>query len=88
MNATNGTSGSGSAASKAYPPGIHVPTPTFFKEDVKQSIDWETQEKHTQFLVKSGVQGSKIICFQIPSQTQRVTLVQSSLLAQPAKPSP
>jgi dihydrodipicolinate synthase/N-acetylneuraminate lyase len=40
-----------------YPPGIHVPCLTWFKPDSTQSIDWELQEKHLEFLVRSGIHG-------------------------------
>ncbi|KAI1612749.1 hypothetical protein EDD37DRAFT_678968 [Exophiala viscosa] len=43
--------------SKAFPPGIHAPSVTFFEDDAKQDIDWTTQENHLEFLVKSGVHG-------------------------------
>lgn len=43
---------------RAYPPGIHAPTVTFFLPDGdRQEIDWATQEKHLEYLVKSGVHG-------------------------------
>lgn len=40
-----------------YPPGVHVPCLTWFKSDSTQSIDWELQEKHLEFLVGSGIHG-------------------------------
>ncbi|KAJ5267038.1 hypothetical protein N7478_009846 [Penicillium angulare] len=40
-----------------YPPGIHVPCLTWFKPDATQSIDWELQERHLEFLVQSGLHG-------------------------------
>lgn len=40
-----------------YPPGIHVPCLTWFKPDATQSIDWELQERHIEFLVRSGLHG-------------------------------
>lgn len=44
---------------KAYPPGLHAPSVTFFLPDGdRQEIDWATQEKHLDYLVKSGVSGS------------------------------
>lgn len=43
---------------KAYPPGLHAPSVTFFLPDgVRQEIDWATQEKHLDYLVRSGVHG-------------------------------
>lgn len=44
---------------KSYPPGIHAPSVTFFQDNDLQEIDWTTQEKHLEFLVTSGVHGSK-----------------------------
>nr|OQO30080.1 hypothetical protein B0A51_02642 [Rachicladosporium sp. CCFEE 5018] len=41
----------------SYPPGIHVPSLTFFGDDQRQEIDWTTQERHFSFLAKSGVHG-------------------------------
>lgn len=44
---------------KAYPPGLHAPSVTFFLPDGdRQEIDWATQEKHLDYLTKSGVHGS------------------------------
>ena len=40
--------------------GVHAPTVTFFLPDGdRQEIDWATQDAHLEFLVKSGVHGSK-----------------------------
>jgi 4-hydroxy-2-oxoglutarate aldolase len=41
----------------SFPPGIHVPSLTFFTNDQSQSIDWETQEKHFEFLISNGLHG-------------------------------
>lgn len=41
----------------SFPPGIHVPSLTFFTNDEAQSIDWETQEKHFEFLISNGLHG-------------------------------
>ncbi|CAK7236170.1 hypothetical protein SBRCBS47491_009545 [Sporothrix bragantina] len=35
-----------------YPPGIHGPSVTFFQDSVQQEIDWDTQEKHFEFMIK------------------------------------
>ena len=56
-NENGGHRSARSATSKPYPPGIHVPSLTFFDATTRQEIDWETQEKHLNFLVKSGVHG-------------------------------
>ncbi|PNS17047.1 L-threo-3-deoxy-hexylosonate aldolase [Sphaceloma murrayae] len=42
---------------KPYPPGIHVPTLTWFKDDEDQNLDWEVQETHLRFLITSGLHG-------------------------------
>ncbi|CAH0048139.1 unnamed protein product [Clonostachys solani] len=44
-------------ASKPYPPGIHVPSLTWFQGTNEQEIDWDVQSKHLEFLVKSGLHG-------------------------------
>lgn len=43
---------------KAYPPGIHVPSLTWFKSDASQEIDWDLQKQHLEFLIRSGLDGS------------------------------
>lgn len=51
--------GNSRQAKRAYPPGIHAPTVTFFLPDGdRQEVDWTTQEQHLEYLVKSGVHGS------------------------------
>ncbi|KAK2756001.1 hypothetical protein FQN54_005799 [Arachnomyces sp. PD_36] len=42
---------------KPYPPGIHVPSLTFFRNNARQDIDWEVQETHMEFLISSGLHG-------------------------------
>lgn len=44
---------------RAFPPGIHVPSLTWFKDDEAQTIDWSLQESHLKFLIESGLHGSK-----------------------------
>jgi dihydrodipicolinate synthase/N-acetylneuraminate lyase len=44
-------------STRAYPPGIHVPSLTFFNSSRRQEIDWQTQSKHLKFLIESGVHG-------------------------------
>lgn len=44
-------------AAYSYPPGIHVPSLTFFDSSPRQEIDWHTQKRHLEFLVRSGVHG-------------------------------
>lgn len=44
----------------AQPPkleGIHAPCLTWFKSDSTQTIDWDIQERHIEFLVRSGLHG-------------------------------
>jgi len=54
----NGAKSNGhSAAAKPYPPGVHVPSLTFFDSSPGQEIDWDTQRKHISFIVRSGVHG-------------------------------
>lgn len=45
------------SASKPFPPGVHVPTLTFFHGNPRQDIDWDTQRAHLEYLIKSGVHG-------------------------------
>lgn len=44
-------------SSYAFPPGIHVPSLTFFQPTASQDIDWATQEAHFTFLISSGLHG-------------------------------
>ncbi len=55
-NGTNGTS-NGSKSGKTFPPGVHVPTLTWFLDDDNQEIDWAVQKKHLSFLIESGLHG-------------------------------
>jgi 4-hydroxy-2-oxoglutarate aldolase len=41
----------------AVPRGIYCPTITFFNDDEAQGLDLEKQEKHTKFLIDSGIRG-------------------------------
>ncbi|KAF1920198.1 hypothetical protein BDU57DRAFT_437450 [Ampelomyces quisqualis] len=41
----------------SFPPGIHVPSLTWFKNDKTQKIDWKVQEKHFEFLISNGLHG-------------------------------
>jgi 4-hydroxy-2-oxoglutarate aldolase len=54
MPSTNGADGT---TSYAFPPGIHVPTLTWFKNNSRQDIDWDVQQKHFEFLISSGLHG-------------------------------
>jgi len=53
---TNGTNGA-SKAGKPFPPGVHVPSLTWFLDDFNQEVDWDTQRKHLSFLIGSGLHG-------------------------------
>lgn len=46
------------SASRPFPPGIHVPSLTWFAGTNEQEIDWAVQRQHLEFLVKSGLHGS------------------------------
>ncbi|PSN65449.1 aldolase [Corynespora cassiicola Philippines] len=55
---SNETFASGSGATEySFPPGIHVPSLTWFKNDKGQEIDWDVQEKHFEFLISNGLHG-------------------------------
>lgn len=41
----------------SFPPGVHVPSLTWFKNDKTQEIDWDVQEKHFEFLISNGLHG-------------------------------
>lgn len=56
-NVTNGANGFSSKAGKPFPPGVYVPSLTWFLDDSKQTIDWEVQKKHLSFLISSGLHG-------------------------------
>ncbi|KAK5943517.1 hypothetical protein PMZ80_004525 [Knufia obscura] len=55
--AVNGNNGTVGGRSKPFPPGIHVPSLTFFKDDKRDEIDWDVQSRHIEFLVSSGLHG-------------------------------
>jgi hypothetical protein len=59
MTVTNGRS----TPKLAFPGGIHVPSLTFFKNGDRQDIDWDIQEKHFEFLISSGLHGSRFFFF-------------------------
>jgi len=56
MAISNGTNGK--KVGKPFPPGVHVPSLTWFSDTPNQEIDWEVQEKHLSFLIESGLHGS------------------------------
>lgn len=56
---TDDTMGSVPNAAKPYPPGIHVPCLTWFANDATQELDWDLQKKHLEFLITSGLDGSR-----------------------------
>ncbi|KAL1793188.1 hypothetical protein ACET3X_008170 [Alternaria dauci] len=54
MPSANGTNGT---TTYSFPPGIHVPSLTWFKNDSNQEIDWDVQEEHFGFLISNGLHG-------------------------------
>ena len=56
MTVTNRTNGS--KPGKSFPPGVHVPCLTWFRDTRDQEIDWDVQRKHISFLIESGLHGS------------------------------
>jgi dihydrodipicolinate synthase/N-acetylneuraminate lyase len=46
-----------SSAPRPFPPGIHVPSLTWFKNDDEQEVDWDLQRQHIEFLVDSELDG-------------------------------
>ncbi|KAF4626402.1 hypothetical protein G7Y89_g11758 [Cudoniella acicularis] len=58
MAITNGSSNGSKSAGKPFPPGVHVPSLTWFLDTPEQEIDWEVQKKHLAFLIESGLHGS------------------------------
>lgn len=56
-NENGGVSRKSPKNSRPYPPGVHVPSLTFFDSTPRQEIDWETQSKHISFLIRSGLHG-------------------------------
>jgi 4-hydroxy-2-oxoglutarate aldolase len=54
MPSSNGTNGT---TTYSFPPGVHVPSLTWFKNDAQQEIDWDVQEKHFEFLISNGLHG-------------------------------
>ncbi|KAI0022676.1 dihydrodipicolinate synthetase [Xylariomycetidae sp. FL0641] len=66
---------------RPFPPGIHPPSLTWFKDDAAQSIDWDLQRTHLKFLVESGVHGvvlagtnGEAVCMTRDEKTQLVRL--------------
>ncbi|GAM90417.1 hypothetical protein ANO11243_084600 [Dothideomycetidae sp. 11243] len=58
MHSNGTTNGNGAShAAYSYPPGIHVPSLTFFSNTKTQEIDWDVQEQHFEFLISNGVHG-------------------------------
>lgn len=47
----------GSTSTRSFPPGIHAPSLTWFKNDASQELDWDLQKKHIEFLISSGLDG-------------------------------
>jgi hypothetical protein len=75
-----------STSVKAFPPGIHVPSLTWFSDDAAgQEIDWPTQNEHIKFLISSGLHGSMSLRPLGPFYIVLTISMQSSLRAQTAK---
>lgn len=69
-------------AARPFPPGIHVPSLTWFGSDNSQEIDWDLQERHLNFVITSGLHGGQCFCL-FHGNTATVAdanLIQSSLL--------
>lgn len=49
-------------AARPFPPGIHVPSLTWFGSNDSQEIDWDLQERHLNFVITSGLHGGKHCC--------------------------
>ncbi|PTB61891.1 aldolase [Trichoderma citrinoviride] len=68
--------GSSQQAARAFPPGIHVPSLTWFTNGASQEVDWELQERHLTFLIGSGLHGIVIA----GTNGEAVTLTQDEKL--------
>ncbi|KAL6862082.1 hypothetical protein J3F83DRAFT_762783 [Trichoderma novae-zelandiae] len=44
-------------AARPFPPGIHVPSLTWFNNDASQEVDWDLQERHLNFVISSDLHG-------------------------------
>lgn len=53
-------------ASRSFPPGIHAPSLTWFKNDANQELDWDLQKKHIEFLISSGLDGGMCTFLEFP----------------------
>lgn len=51
----------GSTTTRSFPPGIHAPSLTWFKNDANQELDWDLQKKHIEFLISSGLDGGMYV---------------------------
>lgn len=58
-SSTNGNKGS--TPGRPFPPGVHVPSLTWFRDTANQEIDWDVQRKHLTFLIESGLHGSMFL---------------------------
>ncbi|KAK1243134.1 hypothetical protein MKX07_003762 [Trichoderma sp. CBMAI-0711] len=68
--------GSLQQAARPFPPGIHVPSLTWFTNDDSQEIDWDLQERHLGFVIRSGLHGIVIA----GTNGEAVTLTQDEKL--------
>lgn len=67
----------GTKSGKPFPPGVHVPSLTWFLDDSNQEIDWDTQRKHLSFLIKSGLHGStlnRVLLVFLPDMAKQLSL--------------
>lgn len=74
---TNGTT------AYSFPPGIHVPSLTWFKNEGDQEIDWDVQEKHFEFLISNGLHG--IVIAGTNGEAATLSTQEKTLLVQKAR---
>lgn len=78
---SNETLANGNGASHySFPPGIHVPSLTWFGSDKRQEIDWDVQEKHFEFLISNGLHG--IVLAGTNGEAATLTSAEKTLLVQ------
>lgn len=56
------------SSTRSFPPGIHAPSLTWFKNDANQELDWDLQKKHIEFLIGSGLDGGMRAIFVVFGQ--------------------
>lgn len=75
--------GSNSTTAYSFPPGIHVPSLTWFKNEGDQEIDWDVQEKHFEFLISNGLHG--LVIAGTNGEAATLSTEEKALLVQKAK---